>query len=1045
MRTALYAYTLSECMEIAAQYVAAYEKQGARNVVFCEDRLTLIAERAITRHNGGSFNTSVTTFARFLRLEEKILSKQGSVMATGTVMTSLLREKKLRCFHSVEGIKRGAKNVYETLAQLSASQVNADTLRSSMELLPDGVLKNKLSDLAEIGSGYNAFLRENGFLDESGYLSLLPQRIREDEKTRGANIFFLCYDSFTLQALEAIRAACSCAKNVIGIFCGGKEEFYTNRARTAFTRTASEFGKTECRDLGTPLSGEAETLRKSLFDPEALATEKLVGGLKTDKIRLFETEDKNEEAELVASLIKKEIASGARYRDIAVLTADAAGYALAFKKAFEEYEIPYFFDVKKSLKNHPLSRFLLDCFAVARENFAPNSVQSLLSNVFFGESDEYRNYLLKHASFRGGAKREIRGEAFLGDFDRSVLVSAREKLLSAIEPIKTKALGREYCACVREILRRFDAQATLERLEAETEDIAVKSYLSQISDALDGVLAEAELLTGEKELSVAEFEAILGDGLDATEIALIPLKADAVFFGDITDSRIEKVKTLFAVGMTDAVPKTTEDTALVSDREIEMLVEVKTMIEPTVAEVNLRARESVALNLCTFTDKLYLSYSLSLGGEEPALSETLRYLSVFKNEQGEAIQAEKGLKKEEFPFSCAASAPAVRALIRKKQDFEAGRKNSKSEYDALFAALSEAGVSECSKYVEKDAGQVRIERGEELFFSKNGSVSPTAIEEYYRCPFSNFSSRGLFLREREESAAVAVDSGNFVHALLEQTGKEIGKLTTESQAREFVLQKGRELLASPIYTLQTDSASGKYAAECLLAEGVAAALAVWRQITCSTFEIESTEKVVSTSEFHGKADRVDATEKFVRVIDYKTGEIKDKPVDYYTGRKLQRQLYMSAVKGERIPAGVFYFPASVSFKKEGEINFRMSGYVNGDREAILAGDTTIEEGQESNFFHARLGDNSRLSSVMDEETFSDFLDYALHVTRKGTKELKDGFIAPTPYEGACTYCKYGGMCGFNYRSMPERKEDSLSPKEIAEISRRCREGEDKHE
>ena len=59
------AYTLSECMEAIAQAVAEREEKGERNLIFCEDRLTLIAERALTRQLGGSFLSTVTTFARF--------------------------------------------------------------------------------------------------------------------------------------------------------------------------------------------------------------------------------------------------------------------------------------------------------------------------------------------------------------------------------------------------------------------------------------------------------------------------------------------------------------------------------------------------------------------------------------------------------------------------------------------------------------------------------------------------------------------------------------------------------------------------------------------------------------------------------------------------------------------------------------------------------------------------------------------------------------------------------------------------------------------
>jgi ATP-dependent helicase/nuclease subunit B len=58
---------------------------------------------------------------------------------------------------------------------------------------------------------------------------------------------------------------------------------------------------------------------------------------------------------------------------------------LALKKAFAEYRIPYFIDEKRSLLNHPLGKFLLDCFRVVRERFSSSAVQALTQNYFFGE------------------------------------------------------------------------------------------------------------------------------------------------------------------------------------------------------------------------------------------------------------------------------------------------------------------------------------------------------------------------------------------------------------------------------------------------------------------------------------------------------------------------------------------------------------------------------------------------------------------------------------------------------------------------------------
>ena len=1039
MVTALKAYTLSECMETMSQYAQAFENQGEENVIFCEDRLTLIAERALTARMGGTFSSSVSTFSRLLKTDERAISKQGSVMAVGEVMTRLQRENSLQCFTGLSSIGANAKCIYETIAQFSASDITPEVLEENLALLPDDTLKHKIADLAKIYKGYTDFLQEREFLDESKYLSLLPTRIREESVLKGKTVFFLCYSSFTAQAAHTIRAALETAKNIVGIFCAGEEDIYTNSAFDTFVSVCSEYGKVRVLDMGAPLWGEGETLRKSLFNPERVGKDRE----RTDKIRIFEAEDKMGEAEYLAVQIRRAMSEndGLRYRDFAVLTADISAYSLPLKRALSEYKIPYFIDEKKSLKRHPISCFLLDCFKVVKERYSPNSVQALAQNIFFGEADEYRNYLLKFANYRGGAKRDIKtGEAVDNTFDREKLLSGRERLLTATKNIKPKDSGRAYCNAVRALLDDFSVEETLERLEEETRDLSQKGYLSQIFDALNRLLGEAELLTGNREMTVAEFATVLEDGLSATEISLIPLKADAVFIGDIVDSRIEKVGVLFAVGMTDEVPRSTADTAIVSDKEIMRLAQVKTRLEPTVAQVNLRNRECVALNLCTFLNELHLSYALGADGSQPAVSEIFRYIDAsFCDKDGKPIQRRKKYTQAEFKYRCSAPTPAIRQLLIEKSEYERRREDTRKEYSSLYTALDKLSVSEKDDYLTDGGGFERVEQGERLFFH-DGKISPTALENYFSCPFKNFVERGLRLKEREETAVLAVDTGNFIHDLLEITAKSFATLQTEEELRAFALEKGKEILQKPVYATQADTASGVFFSERLLNESVEVAVAAYRQIKNSDFVVEETEKSVDEKDFHGKIDRVDGTDSFIRIIDYKTGSIDDKALSYYTGRKLQMQLYMSAVKGERIPAGVFYFPASVDYTDSAEKKFQMQGFLNGDERALRSGDKNINETSQSEYFPASLK-NARSKRVMDEQTFRDFLDYAVLVARQGVKELKDGYIAPTPYGKICEYCKYGGMCGFNGETCQPRTETNIDPATIAEIARREREGD----
>jgi len=1040
MNAVLKAYTLSECMEVMAEYVHAYEQQGRRNLIFCEDRLTLIAERALLRATGGTFLSSVSTFARFMKADGRTISKQGSVMAVGEVMTRLQREGKLQCFTSLAGVGNNARCIYEALAQFSASEITPETLRESMAQLPEDMLKRKLSDLALIYEGYASFLKENAFLDESKYLSLLPKRIREEGLLKGCNVFFLGYGSFTAQARETVRAALETADNVIGVFCAGEEDLYANKGADAFERVCREYGNVQVRSLGTPLEGDAEKLRKSLFNPV-----RPKGKTKTDKILVFEGEDKNAEAEFVAMKIRRFMQEneGGRYRDIAVLLPNVEGYALPLKKAFSEYGIPYFIDEKRSLKNHPLSRFILDCFRVVRERFSPLAVQSLAGNLFFGESDEYRNYLLKFANYRGGAKREIKTGDAVRAFDNQKLESGRERLLLATKNIPSKGKGKAYCAAVWKLLDDFNAYARLEELETQVDDVAQKGYLSQIRRALEGVLIEAELLTGNKEMTVAEFEAVLKDGLDATEISLIPLKADAVFVGGITDSRIEKVRALFAMGMTDEVPYCGSDTAIISDKEIKRLADVQAALEPTVAEVNQRTRECVCLNLCTFSDKLYLSYPLAADGSDPSLSEVFRYVhGAFCGVNGEKIQPIKALSTDDFRYRCSALAPAFRQYLIERNEYELCHEDVRKEYASLHEALDKLGVQADDDYFKKREGHVAVQRGEELFF-RDGKISPTSLEGYFACPFKNFAERGLRLKEREEAAVLAVDTGNFIHEILERTTVKAPEINSVDEMRAYATEVGQELLKGSLYALQQDTESGVYFSEKLVKEGADVAVAAYSQIKNSAYLVEQTETKVEGDGFFGRVDRVDGTDKYVRVIDYKTGHIDDSASAYYTGRKLQMQLYMSALKGERIPAGVFYFPASMEYASEEEGRFRMKGFLNGDRDALLCGDVHLTEEKKSEYFAASLKKDPKATKVMDEATFRDFLDYAVLVSRRGGEEIKDGYIAPTPYEDACKFCKYGGMCGFDCDTHKPRKEDAIEPKSIAAIAKKEREGDDR--
>ncbi len=1029
----LTAYTLSECMDLMGELSVEYEKSGVNNLIFCEDRLTLIAERTLVKWTGGTFQSTVSTFARYLKTDGKILGKQGSVMAVGKTIAALQRRGEMKCFTSLAQIGAQAKSAYETLAQFSASCIDGKMLAEAADGLPVCALKNKLSDLAKIYEGYEEFLSSSGYLDEAKYLSLLPEALAADKTLDNTCVFFLCFSSFTAQALRAVEVAAKNAKHVVGIFCHGEEDFYTGQGVESFQKACKRVGQVRIEERGTPLLGEAEVLRKSLFNAESFSQERYA----SDRVRIFAATDMTSEAEYAAVQIKKCLSEieGLRYRDIALLVPSVKEYSLSVKKALEDYRIPYFIDEKKSLVAHPVCQFLLSAFACVADNYAPASVHALAGNYFFGDSDEYRNYLLKHANFRGGAKRPIKEEA--EGYDLDAARNGRERLLSITEKISKKGTGKGYCAAVRLLLDELDVQKRLDEMCQGLEDLSMKGYLEQFFPALFGVLAEAELLTGENSLKAEEFATLLKEGLEATEISLIPLKMDAVFVGDLCDSRIEKVRVLLALGLTGEVPRAQTDSAFVSDADIARLREIEKQIDPTVQEVNARAKEAAALNLCAFMDRLYLTYPTSVGGEDrAAASEIFQYVHyAFCRGDGSPLFVEKEYAKEDYPYLCSERLPAARKMLCDRRLFESNRLEDRETYSALSEALRRLHL-----YTEPDQREDVVTDAKALFFDGD-AISPTTLETYFSCPYKLLMEKGLHLKERQETEMMAVDSGNFVHAVLELSVKQRGDFSDEERFCQLARETAEKLFASGKYSLDESNLSSVYLKKSLIEESVAAARVVYRQIVGSNFTQITPEKEICTDTVSGKVDRVDSNEKYVRIIDYKTGYVSVAPADYYVGKKLQMQLYMSALQEDKIPVGVFYFPTERAFGKEKEESYKLQGFINGDEEALRCGDREITAEKKSEYFEAQLGKNvSQL--VMSGKDFCDFLAYAPLVAQVAREEIAEGNLSPNPYEDACKYCKLGGMCGFNCKTQPVRKEGGASVARIIDIVRKQKEGED---
>ena len=177
----------------------------------------------------------------------------------------------------------------------------------------------------------------------------------------------------------------------------------------------------------------------------------------------------------------------------------------------------------------------------------------------------------------------------------------------------------------------------------------------------------------------------------------------------------------------------------------------------------------------------------------------------------------------------------------------------------------------------------------------------------------------------------------------------------------------------------------------------------------------------------GKIDRVDEYKDYVRIIDYKTGgkEVKDDKI--FVGVKLQLYLYSLAIK-DKILAGAYYLRVNDEYKTtEDKDKPLLEGKTANVDEIVSAGEEAfIPLGGKDNAVEV-----SKIAAVQK---------YVKALAEQAAKQMEDGVIVPSPFEGTCNICQFSPICKLRLK---ERKAFSVDTEYLA-ASAECAESRDEN-
>lgn len=987
-----------------------------KNFVFCEEKLTLMAERAIAAAFKGSFNTEVYSFGNYLRKRKSVdglLSKEGSAI----VVKKILSETPLTC------LNRGKVNVapalFELISQLKSAKVSAEDLsRAAREISGAGVLSAKLNDIAAAYSAYDQYIKSHGFSDQSSVLDALPDIILNDDEIKGANVFIVGFSGFTAQIKRVISAILNRADNCTAILTGGENKFvFVNEAAGVFKSLCAENGiicaeKTVASDY----SDGGKIIKDGLFNP-SYARSAHIPAVKP-RARFLAARNITAETERIAETIKSKVMSGeCRYRDFTAIVPDGDEYKEFIGKSFSRLSVPAFIDVKKNPQNFPLPALITAYADLFFRGWKIPRLAAFFKNPYIpfdrAIKDKFENYIYKYDLAYNKFKKAFTMPAE-SDEELARFNEFREYVCNLIEKFDVPAL-----LSALSVDKRTEELSAVLKTAGENEDAEING---QVLKKVKEVIAEIKLILPSAALDAFEFKNLFISGMAAMEISIIPQYNDAVFVGNFKQAALYKAKYLFVAGLTSAVPTFCEDVALLTDGDLDALAGIKVLVEPKINVVNHRLREETALGLAAFDKEVYFSYPLSdcSGGQ---------------NEKSEIIYfAESYFTKASFPRydGYVTKTQGLRSFARDCRLFA----TLKIEDFSLPAAFYQSDKEEAERIVRHADKEVKTCLENKRGVLTGGIVSPTAIEDYYTCPYRSFLTHTLNVKERETGKVNAISVGNLMHEIFKDFIERVQEVTDDKQANDLFDEVSGAVLKKDDYA-RFDDGENAFSMQLALNECRKYCVKMSQFYLKSSFKPRKRGLEVRFGDgeekrggypavnllggrikLGGTIDRIDECGDFCRVIDYKTGGNKVSANDIYAGVKLQLYLYALAVTDKTL-AGAYYLRVRDEYEQEDNKN-----------RALLEGKTAVD----TEFF-GKDGEEFIPSNGNDKPTVETLIgvkEYARKMAEQAAEQLDEGVIIPSPIKDSCEYCQFSSLC---HDKFPERKVVYKNIKYVADSAK----------
>ena len=971
------------------------------------------------------------------------LDSGGRVVAMASAARQL--SSRLKAYASVETRPEFLTGLIEGVDEFKRCCITSQDLsRAATET--EGTLAQKLEELSLLMEGYDA-LCSNGKRDPRDQMTWLLE-LMEEGSFAAEHVFYIDgFPDFTRQHLAILEHLIRESPDVtVSLNCDRVESpllAFEKAGETAsqLIRCAKHAG-VEVRveviqDKPTILSEVREKLFQGYIEK----------GFAQGALYTCLAQSPYQECMAAAHEVLALVRSGCRYRDITLVFTDPSVYVPLISLVFNRFHIPVYQSGTEDILQKNVVITVLNALEAALSGFDRREVlrylRSGLSPLDTDTCDLVENYVITWG---------VRGQQWLkpwenhpeglsaqwNDFSRSRLEFLNRAREQAMVPLERLSRGFREAKNVRDQVRALYAfledihlakrlLSMAEELD-EAGDNRSAQMLNQLWEILLSALEQMHDVLGQTHWEAEHFTRLLRLLLSQYDVGTIPPVLDAVQTGPVSAMRCHEQKHLILLGAQEGnLPGYSGSTGLLTDQERVTLRQLGVPLTGGAMEGIQAEFAEIYGVFCGAVESIRVFCS----GEQPSF--------VFRrlcDMAGTLETVSEGLS-----FAQADGTEAAAYLAHWEEPDAACRLGLMEAYrdTACRRAYS--------------LGKVQKEHIHSLY-GKTLNLSASQIDRVAECRLSYFLKYGLRAQERKEATVDPAEFGTYVHAVLEDTCREIREkggfhIVSLEETLDIAHRHSDAYAAEHFSQLQSERMTYLFRRNIQELDMVVEEL--WQELSISEFAPLDFEVGFGDAEdlppiaipnhamnalLRGFIDRVDSWHsggsRYYRVVDYKTGKKDFDYCDVFNGVGLQMLLYMFALKhsgetvvGEQaVAAGVQYFPARAPYMtSDGKLSpeeaekARQSQW---KRRGLLLQDETVLQAMEPGEQYKRLcctakKDGTLSGDLADREQLKMLERYVFRVVGKLVEDIASGNVEPNPYtrgssHDACAWCPYAAIC-----------------------------------